>query len=336
MDKITKTVSSSKYQTMSPAIPRQSDGIVDQYLEKLKQDHPELKIEIGSITNQSQIKDLALSQKGLYHVLIDPEILEQMAKDETVRKKYETILNKLAKQQEHLANQANLTGKKVISIGTVIGSDGKVSTYTAAMEEKKEQYPVPADSFYGQSYLTGTSSKPKITVQYKFNYGNQMTRLAQAKSISNVRGVIHSQYQEISRAKFLISDANQSAMTVTKIKAVIQKGNIKISRLRKEEMLVQRNKIAVKMQKARLARELQEEIRGRRAARKGQEHCDTIDMGGALENRSEAQLKYEQAIKEYQLDLPGNIGGDMTSGGMVSGPQGGVTAGIEVSIDVSV
>lgn len=320
---------------------KQNDPAVDQYMKELKEKFPELNFHVVSTDDKKQMKDSIQSQCGLYNVNIDPKILEQMTTDEAVRAKIEELLKNVKSQHDYYAKLAELSGKKVLAMGTNIDENGNASIYSATVKgEEKNPYIPTANS--QDRYEPSKKDSFNDRYSYKYNYGNGMMRLAQARSITSVKGFIASQYAEISKVKALVSDETEAAITVRKIKKAIEKGRTKVTRLRKEENLQKQRRIAIKKKKAALSKELTEKLRKKRMARMGQEHCDTIDMGGMLENEYDkirykyGTLQYENTMSAAAIDTAGSIAAGGISAGIPDGISVGaaISSGADVSIDI--
>lgn len=332
--------STSARTSEKPSEPSGTDSI----LEKLRQLYPELKLQVADIADQEAAKNAALSSNGMYNVIIDSSLLQQMAADESVYKKYEAIFANIAQKHDTLRLQKELTGRNVLSVATVIDANGKVSNCVASQSPKTEAPPLVTDTHAKNSnlekYQSGKSKNP-YTINYKFNYGGHMTRLAQAKSIQNVRGLIQVQYGELGKAKRLIEDKGEAAVTVRRIRSVISKASLKISRLRKEDELDLQRAAAEKKAKEALAREMGEKLRAKRIARTGQERCDTVDQLGLLQSANPASVRYDEIYKAYQANAQTLFNAAASGMGVGAGPATGSAAGADlgsgaVSVDISV
>ena len=86
-------------------------------------------------------------------------------------------------------------------------------------------------------FLQRRKKKNIYEIPYKYSQSRHMMRLANAKNVTSVRGVIAASQSEIGKVKLKISDPKEAAVIIRKIKNVIRNGNIKIARLHKEERL---------------------------------------------------------------------------------------------------
>lgn len=159
-----------------------------------------------------------------------------------------------------------------------------------------------------------------------------MMRLANAKNVTSVRGLIASKYSEISKVKLEVTDKAEAASIIRKIKAVIQNGNIKIARLHKEERIYEQKKLAAKRQKIKLEKLLTEQLRKKRIARKGQEHCQTICMDDIFPNPSAEELKYQNIIGA-QISSPSALPPSYTP---VSPASSIETSPVTVSVSINI
>ena len=157
-----------------------------------------------------------------------------------------------------------------------------------------------------------------------------MMRLASAKNVPAVRGLIAAKYGEIQKVKVQVKDASEAAAIVRKIKSVIQSGNLKIARLHKEEKLEWRKKAAEKKMKEKLARQLAEELRRKKTARKGLEHCQTSHLDDVMPKPSLNDERFRQIAEQYVQSLPSS------ALSAESGASVDVSAGGEGAVSVTV
>ena len=248
----------------------------------LKENYKHINFNFASFDNKTQIAQYGSTMTGMNNVTISPELLEKMSTDEDVRRQVENVLNYLNSYQKSAQTSALLRDKELVSMGLVLNEEGQVSMWTATKERDKEKaYPTywrdrESTSFYSTNVKQKDYSSP-----YNYSHSTNMMRLANAKNVSSVRGLIASKYGEIQKVKFQVKDPAEKAAIVRKIRSVIQSGNIKIARLHKEEDLKRLQKSAEKKLKEKLAKQLAEELRRKKVARKGQEHAQTSQIGRA-------------------------------------------------------
>lgn len=329
----------SDVRVQPPAAVRRQEAETElsqaEYLTQLKQKYAHLRITVTNAADQADIKKLALSQTGSFHVFLDGGLLKRMAADSRVREKYEGILDRVYGQQLNTLYAAAAEGKTVYASGVVLDSEGKVSLYSA--EKEKNKLPDPGGH---TDHSTGTPDNGKksdtspILFTYRYNCGSHLARLAQARTISNVRGVISQQYAEMSRARYRIKNRAEAAVTLGRIRSVISKGNIKIARLHKEEALAARCRIALHREQEERERQLRQELREKRTARKAQEACDTLDFKGLLDENVKSDYRYRELKKESEAAPEWDL--HPVPGGTPSIQAASPAAEFTVSIDISI
>ena len=135
------------------------------------------------------------------HVAISPELLEKMSTDEEVRRQVENVLNHLDSYQKSAQTSAFLKDKELVGMGLVLSEDGQVSMWTATTERDKEKvYPTywrdrESTSFYSKHAKNKGYSSP-----YNYSHSTNMMRLANARNVTAVRGLISAKYGEIQKA----------------------------------------------------------------------------------------------------------------------------------------
>lgn len=291
----------------SPSTVKEDNGknsltAVEKLMEELKDSYKHINFDFTEIQSTGQIKDYAASQKGFYNVSVSPALLEKMAADKTVRAKVEQVLSSLESYRQESQIQALLNHKKLNSMGLILDENGEVSKWTASEEaEKKEGFFSDTSNFYGQSYFepVKTDKKSYTSMPYKYSQSSNMMRLANAKNVAAVRGLLAAKQSEIGKVKMQVTDPAEAAAIIRKIKAVIRSGNIKIARLHKEERLQQLKRSAAKREKSKLERQLAEELRRKRIARKAQEYCQTASFDDIFVKPSVHDEKYRQISEQY-------------------------------------
>lgn len=275
----------------------------------LKENYKHINFNFISFDNNSQIGQYGSTMKGKNNVTISPELLEKMSTDEEVRNQVENVLRHLLSYQKSAEAGAFMSDKELVSMGLILDEDGNVSMWTATKERDKDKiYPTywrdrESTSFYSKH----AKKKNNGYSSYSYSHSTNMMRLASAKNVSAVRGLIASKYGEIQKVKMQVKDPAESAAVVRKIKAVIQSGNIKISRLHKEERLEWQKKAAEKKMKEKLARQLAEELRRKKTARKGQEHCQTSHLDDVMPKPSLNDERFRQIAEQYVQSLPSSV-----------------------------
>ncbi len=106
-------------------------------LKELKEKYGNMDFFVGSYSSNAEAQSYLRRGMKEYSVLIDPETLEAMANDESVRKQYEDVLagagDKLAELKDKLGDDAD----SVKSFGVSIDKEGKVS-YFAELDKISE------------------------------------------------------------------------------------------------------------------------------------------------------------------------------------------------------
>lgn len=130
----TKKVSSEKAETnQGTRLSKKAQAL----LKELKEKYGNMDFFVGSYSSNAEAQSYLRRGTKEYSVLIDPETLEAMANDESVRKQYEDVLSgagdKLAELKDKLGEDAD----SVKSFGISIDKDGKVS-YFAELDKISE------------------------------------------------------------------------------------------------------------------------------------------------------------------------------------------------------
>ena len=154
-----------------------------------------------------------------------------------------------------------------------------------------------------------------------------MMRLAGARDVASVKGLISAKYGEMLRVRGQVEDPVEASAIIRKIKSVIQSGNIKISRLHKEENLRLRQKSAERKMKQKLALELAKELKKTRQARMGQERCQTADLD-VMPGSAVSDERFRQIAEQYVENLSSSaLSAEL--GGMV---DAAVSGGVSVEV----
>lgn len=265
----------------------------------LKQTYKNINFSVISFENHQQISQYGAGQTGTNNVAISEELLEKMSTDENLRQHVENILNHMDQYQKSANVEALLKNKELVGMGLVIGEEGQVSKWTAMQKKDESTQPTwwrdkKSTSFYAKK------KSPKVN-SYSYSHTSSMMRLASARNVTSVKGLISAKYGEIQRVKSQVSDPAEAARIVRKIKSVIQSGNIKIARLHKEENLRLREKAAERKMKDKLALQLAQELKRKQKARMGQEHCQTATahMDDVTPNSSMNDEQFKQMAEQY-------------------------------------
>ena len=152
-DKEIKKSTWSPISTGSPLVPSYKDGVGMsigdiQLSDKAKEYYSKLKAKFGNMEfiavsqdmkSQVQANAAAYGNANKQVVLIDDAKLEQMANDESYRKKYEGII---AMSQSQLANAKNSlasSGASIKNFGMSVNSDGSTSFFATLEKSTKDQ-----------------------------------------------------------------------------------------------------------------------------------------------------------------------------------------------------
>lgn len=197
-------------------------------------------------------------------------------------------------------------------------------------------------SFQKTSSSSSFYEKAKLNQyeKYKYSHSTNMSRLAGARSISEVRWFINAKHGEIRKVKLLVQDSAEAARIIRKLKSVIQSGNIKISRLRKEENLALQKRLAAKREKVRLEKQIAEQLRKKRTARKAQERCQTADFDDVLGKPSLQEMQYQKLTESFAKAasplVQSTVSASTSEASVSSGSDMSASAGSDVSVDVTV
>lgn len=283
----------------------------DELAEALKNSYQNIHFDFIDFQNDAQIKEYASSHKGMSNVVISKSLLEKMASDEALLGKVKNVLDSLSKYQHSAMADAYFSNKELTGMGLIIDENGEVSKWTKTEAMPEKQFFIPEDASSDVSYLFSSSEKKKdvFSIPYKYSHSQQMMRLANAKNVPSVRGLIASGYNEIGKVKLKVADPKEAAAIIRKIKSVIRSGNIKIARLHKEEQLFRSERMAAKRQKAKLERQIAEQLRKKKIARKAQEHCQTASFDDIFAKPSINDERYRQISEQYlsASDIVGSI-----------------------------
>ena len=298
----------------------------------LKENYKHINFSFISFDNKSQIGQYGSTKKGMNHVAISPELLEKMSTDEEVRRQVENVLNHLDSYQKSAQTSAFLKDKELVGMGLVLSEDGQVSMWTATTERDKEKvYPTYWRDRESTSFYSIHAKNKGYSSPYNYSHSTNMMRLANARNVTAVRGLISAKYGEIQKVKMQVKDPAEAASIVRKIKSVIQSGNIKIARLHKEERLAFQKKAAEKKMKEKLARRLAEELRRKKTARQGQEQCQTSHLDDVLPKPSLNDERFRQIAEQYVNSMPDSAVAAET-GGVSGTAAGGGEAVVSVSV----
>ncbi len=291
----------------------------------LKQTYKNINFSVISFENHQQISQYGAGQTGMNNVAISEKLLEKMSTDENLRQHVENILNHLDQYQKSANVEALLKNKELVGMGLVIGEDGQVSKWTAMKKKDESTQPIWWREQKSTSFYANKKS-PKVS-SYSYSHTSSMMRLASARNVTSVKGLIAAKYGEIQRVKTQVSDSAEAARIVRKIKSVIQSGNIKIARLHKEENLQLRQKSAERKMKEKLALQLAQELKRKQRARMGLEQCQTstAHMDDVMPNSAMSDEQFRQMAEQYVDSLSSTALSSEVASLLGSGAAGGVS-----------
>lgn len=107
-------------------------------LEELKKKYKNMDFIVADYDSEEEAASYLARGTKEYSVLIEPELLEEMAADEAVKEKYIGILEDSTNQLKDMKEQLGEQGKEVKHIGISVGKDGTL-TYFASLEKMSEK-----------------------------------------------------------------------------------------------------------------------------------------------------------------------------------------------------
>ncbi len=109
-----------------------------QLLKELQKTYGNMEFMVGSYETEEEAKSYLSGGTKEYSVLIDPEELEKMASDESVKKKYLGMLEDATKKLTDMKAQLGSREDEVVYMGVSIGKDGTMSFF-ADLEKLSEK-----------------------------------------------------------------------------------------------------------------------------------------------------------------------------------------------------
>lgn len=108
-------------------------------LEELRKKYGNMNISVAEwSTDEEQDYYAGLTDKD-YSVLINPELLEKMAADDSVREQYESVLSNAGKASETLKEELGEDADKIKSFSITMDADGKVTYAVKLLKDMTEQ-----------------------------------------------------------------------------------------------------------------------------------------------------------------------------------------------------
>lgn len=132
MDSINQTKKTDKTKGKKQSLSPQAEA----YLKELKKKYSNMDFSVASYDTEEEAQEYLSNRNSSkeYNVLIDPEMLEKMAKDSKVAAKYEGILSNAGAEIDNMKEQLGEDADKVKSFSISVDKDGVVS-YFAEMEK---------------------------------------------------------------------------------------------------------------------------------------------------------------------------------------------------------
>ncbi|MCM1245858.1 MAG: DUF6033 family protein [Roseburia sp.] len=131
-----KTKKASSEKTEAAQATRLSKK-AQELLKELKEKYGNMDFFVGSYSSTAEAQSYLRRGTKEYSVLIDPETLEEMANDESVRAQYEDVLSGAGDKLAELKDQLGDDADSVKSFGVSIDKEGKVS-YFAELDKISE------------------------------------------------------------------------------------------------------------------------------------------------------------------------------------------------------
>ncbi|WP_029321431.1 DUF6033 family protein [Butyrivibrio sp. AE3004] len=108
-------------------------------LDELKEKYGNMDFFVSNYSSDEEAEDIMSRGTKDYSVLIEPEILEQMAADEETKNKYMNIIDESTGKLDEIKEQLKESGQEVESLGMKIDAEGAVSFF-AKIKEQNEKY----------------------------------------------------------------------------------------------------------------------------------------------------------------------------------------------------
>ena len=108
-------------------------------LDELKEKYGNMDFFVSNYSSDEEAEEIMSRGTKEYSVLIEPEVLEQMANDEETKEKYMGIIEESTSQLDSIRDELEKSGEKVENIGVKIDADGAVKFF-AKLKEQNEKY----------------------------------------------------------------------------------------------------------------------------------------------------------------------------------------------------
>lgn len=108
-------------------------------LEELKEKYSNTDFVVGNYSSEEEAKQLLAGGTKEYSVLLEPELLEKMAADKSVREKYEKIIVDSQQTFKEIEAQVEAQGGQVQNLGMSIDQNG-MTTFFADIQKSNEKH----------------------------------------------------------------------------------------------------------------------------------------------------------------------------------------------------
>ncbi len=115
-----------------------SDG-AKKLLDELKEKYGNMDFFVSNYSSDEEAEDIMSRGTKEYSVLIEPEVLEQMAADEETKNKYMGLIDESTNQLAEMKSQIEESGQQVETLGVKIDADG-TAKFFAKIKEQNEKY----------------------------------------------------------------------------------------------------------------------------------------------------------------------------------------------------
>lgn len=316
-------------------------------LDKLKQHFKGMQIVVGSLKDTQDIRDYALKHLGGSQIVISQEALERMGEDESFMQKCMEAIR--AARSEQTAKVKKLPGKGKIFLGSGIylNDEGETAQWVASrnqkpVSQKVKSYSEKAVMAKGDTVVyTFRSKNGVITIKKKLTYrpANDLGKLARAMNQQMVKSTMSGVRAQINMFKRSGCDREVVASLTKQAEQVIMRGKLKISLLKKEEILEGQQKARQKKKEYQKAARLRQLLREKKTLRRSREYGEAnAYYPTPQEKREKEELeRLERKIDGNCYDTGGQIytpTGDSVSLSGGSGAAAGAAGGAFVDVSV--
>lgn len=108
-------------------------------LDELKEKYGNMDFFVSNYSSDEEAEDIMSRGTKEYSVLIEPEVLEQMAADEETKEKYMNLIDESTDKLSEMKEKLEESGQQVESLGMKIDADG-TAKFFATIKEQNEKY----------------------------------------------------------------------------------------------------------------------------------------------------------------------------------------------------